>query len=185
MKIEKNPKNTRLHILQAADELILTEGVAHLTLEAVAKRAEVSKGGLLYHFATKEDLIKGLVQYLSDAFDAKVAWQLAQEEATAPGSWLRAYIKVSAEIDQGAVQYSSAILAALANNPQLLEPIRQCFSAYQHQAEQSGLDPALATIIRLAVDGLWLAEWFDLAPPTGALREQVVKKLIELSNEKE
>ena len=37
---------------------IKEEGVVKLTLEAVAQRAGVSKGGLLYHYPSKEALIK-------------------------------------------------------------------------------------------------------------------------------
>ena len=37
------------------------KGVAKLTLEAVAKEAGVSKGGLLYHFSNKEALIEGMI----------------------------------------------------------------------------------------------------------------------------
>ena len=40
---------------------MLAEGAAHLTLDAVAERAGVSKGGLLYNFHTKELLLQAMV----------------------------------------------------------------------------------------------------------------------------
>lgn len=43
-----NDKKKRL--LAAASEIVEEEGVVKLTLEAVAQRAGMSKGGLLYHF---------------------------------------------------------------------------------------------------------------------------------------
>ena len=39
----------------------LTSGAVHLTLDAVAERAGVSKGGLLYHFPSKESLLQAMV----------------------------------------------------------------------------------------------------------------------------
>ena len=44
------------------------------------------------------------------------------------------------------------------------------------------MDPALATVIRLALDGLWMADLFGLAPPQGALRERVFIALERMAN---
>ena len=46
-------------ILDAAEELICTRGIAGFTLDGVAQAAGVSKGGLLYHFRSKDSLISG------------------------------------------------------------------------------------------------------------------------------
>ena len=192
MKKETTQTNTRQLLLLAANQLVLAEGVTHLTLEAVAKKAGISKGGLLYHFPSKEALIKGLIEHLNAQFDGEVARQLDLETANQPeaaesrelGSWLRAYIRATFDANKLGDYWlgsSAAILTAISTNPQLLEPFRNSFAGYQQQAEQDGLDPALATIIRLAADGLWLAELFELAPPGGELREQVEHLLLELS----
>jgi AcrR family transcriptional regulator len=197
MKKEITSTNTRQLILLAANRLVLAKGVTHLTLEAVAKMAGVSKGGLLYHFPSKEDLIKNLIEYLNAQFDSEVDRQLALEsgnppEANAPdgeanrpaGSWLRAFVRATFganKLGNNWLGSSAAILTAISTNPQLLEPFRKSFAGYQQQAEQDGLDPVLASVIRLAADGLWLAELFELAPPRGELRDQVEQLLLELT----
>ncbi len=190
MKKDITQTNTRELLLLAANQLVLAEGVIHLTLEAVAKKAGVSKGGLLYHFPSKEALIKSLIEHLNAQFEGEVARHLETSnepqaaENRATGSWLRAYIRATFDASKLADNWlgsSAAILTAISTNPQLLEPFRNSFASYQQQAEQDGLDPALATIIRLAADGLWLAELFKLAPPGGVLREQVELLLLELS----
>ena len=43
----KLEKTTRDIVLDAADHIVATQGVARLTLEEVAREAGVSKGGLL------------------------------------------------------------------------------------------------------------------------------------------
>ncbi len=198
MKKNTLQTNTRHQILAAANQLVLAQGVAHLTLEAVAKKAGVSKGGLLYHFPNKEDLIKGLIEQLNGQFEGEVERHLTLERARQPvtsgrsetpqkqpaGSWLRAFVRATFagnKLENDWLGSSAAILAAIATNPQLLEPLRKSFALYQQQAEQDGLDPALATIIRLAADGLWLAELFELAPPGGDLREQVERRLLAMT----
>jgi AcrR family transcriptional regulator len=42
-------------------QVVQARGAGSLTLEAVADVAGVSKGGLLYHFPTKDALIDGMV----------------------------------------------------------------------------------------------------------------------------
>src|SRR5687767_14471935 len=44
----------RERILEAAERVVGDVGAARMTLEGVAQAAGVSKGGLLYHFPTKE-----------------------------------------------------------------------------------------------------------------------------------
>src|SRR5699024_7682391 len=58
----------KIELIEAASRVILKSGVHSLTLEAVAIEAEVSKGGLLYHYASKDDLIKAMNMYVIDQF---------------------------------------------------------------------------------------------------------------------
>ncbi|MEW1841765.1 helix-turn-helix domain-containing protein, partial [Nonomuraea angiospora] len=65
----------RDELLDAAEDLLCDQGSSALTLAAVADRAGVSKGGLLYHYGTKEALIKGMVERLIEDFDQLMATQ--------------------------------------------------------------------------------------------------------------
>src|SRR5579862_4407233 len=47
----------RDRVLDAAEAVILESGGQSFTLDAVAARAGISKGGLVYSFATKDDLV--------------------------------------------------------------------------------------------------------------------------------
>jgi AcrR family transcriptional regulator len=53
-------------LLTAYQELLRAEGQSATTLEAVAARAGVSKGGLLYHFRSKEALAEALIDRLDE-----------------------------------------------------------------------------------------------------------------------
>ena len=50
--------DTKTRILSAAEAIVLERGVPALTLDAVAESAGLSKGGLIYHFESKEALIR-------------------------------------------------------------------------------------------------------------------------------
>src|SRR3954447_22045743 len=56
------PARTRDRLLDAAATVVHRDGAQALTLDAVAKEAEVSKGGLLYHFKSKNDLVNAMVE---------------------------------------------------------------------------------------------------------------------------
>lgn len=171
---------TRQAILKAANRIVQRDGVARLTIEAVAREAGLSKGGVLYHFASKDTLIQGMVTFLLEQFEHDIANAQAKEPSDA-NQWLRAYVLATCYPEQPDNEAENSLIAAIANNPALLQPVRERYMHWQQRVEQSGLPPALATIIRLAADGLWLADMLALAPPTGELREAVVAELLKLA----
>ncbi|MGO2018027.1 MAG: TetR/AcrR family transcriptional regulator, partial [Brevibacterium aurantiacum] len=60
----RNPSDTKERLLDAFDILLDKQGISGATLDAVAAKAGVSKGGLLYHYGSKAELIKGSLERL-------------------------------------------------------------------------------------------------------------------------
>ncbi len=177
---------TRDRLLQATTHIIQTQGVERLTLDAVAKKAQVSKGGLLYHFASKEALVIGVIQYLMDDFDAAIAHELAQDSAPdSPGRWLRAYVKATFNYRNLPTTLISNLLSAVTLNPELLEPVQSRFDDWQQQLQATGLDPVRASLVRLAADGLGTSELFGMALPDESLRQPLLEMLLEMIQEAE
>jgi len=54
-------RDTRKRLLGAAAAVVRRDGAKALTLDAVAAQAGVSKGGLLYHFASKRELLDAML----------------------------------------------------------------------------------------------------------------------------
>ncbi|MGV2480849.1 UNVERIFIED_CONTAM: TetR/AcrR family transcriptional regulator, partial [Salmonella enterica subsp. enterica serovar Weltevreden] len=77
--MQKSSSNTRKQLLDAAETVVRRDGVSKLTLDAVAKEAGVSKGGILYHFSGKELLIQGMLERLSQSFETEMETLYAQE----------------------------------------------------------------------------------------------------------
>ncbi|MSQ44137.1 MAG: TetR/AcrR family transcriptional regulator [Chloroflexi bacterium] len=180
--------NARETLLAAAARLIAREGARRLTLDAVAAEARLSKGGLLYHFASKDDLIRGLVETLVAQFDAEVE---TNSVPGTPGAWTRAYLDATVKppvsrtdtqttgeaSGHGTALTSAGIAAAVANNPSLLEPVREAYRRWQRNLESDGIDPIDATIVRLACDGLWFSDLIGLDPLPEPLNHAVVTRL--------
>ncbi|MGH3146901.1 MAG: TetR/AcrR family transcriptional regulator [Rubrobacter sp.] len=174
---------TRRRLLGAAERLVAREGAHRLTLEAVAREADMSKGSLLYHFPTKDALVSGMIGDLIRAFEGSMDTRL-RGEGDEPGRWSRAYARGTFEEEQGRrdLEVGAGLLAAVANDPTLLEPLREGYERWQSRAVRDGIDPALATVVRLASDGLWVADLLGLAPPTGDLRRKVMETLLSMTD---
>jgi AcrR family transcriptional regulator len=177
-------------ILSAAERVVMRDGVTRLTIDAVAREAKLSKGGVLYHFGTKEALIQAMLERLIQYCEREI--KAHQQHDSEPGSWTRAYVRKTSEpmvAYPGEVDFprskevGAGLVAAATTNPQLLEPLRERFRAWQQAIERDSIDPARATVIRLAVDGLWLAELLGIWTLDGKLRQQVLNELIRLTRE--
>lgn len=68
MRIKNQADLTRKALQDSARGIVAEFGAIHCTLEAVALRADVSRGALLYHFPTKEGLVEAMVRDLVEPF---------------------------------------------------------------------------------------------------------------------
>ncbi len=169
-------------LLAAANQVVVKQGVDALTLDAVAMEAGVSKGGLLHHFPSKEALISGMVQQALDKFVETLHQELEKDPAPeTPGHWVRAYVRASALDDQENYELHFNLLAANFTNPDLLKPMRDFWQECHEKILASGLDPAVATVIRLAMDGLWLTHLHNFAPLEDSLRSQVIETALKMA----
>jgi AcrR family transcriptional regulator len=169
-------------LLAAANKVVVRQGVDALTLDAVAIEAGVSKGGLLHHFPNKEALIVGMVQQALDKFVEALNHELAKDPAPdTQGHWVRAYVRASALDDQENYELHFNLLAANFTKPELLKPMRDFWQECHTKIISSGLPPEVATVIRLAMDGLWLTHLHNFAPLQDPLRSQVIETVLKLA----
>lgn len=157
----RKAEETRTFILKSAALVIQRDGLNALTLEKVAQEASISKGGLLYHFKSKQALITALFSTMLDTFEWTIEQAWEQENQT-PGSWLRAYIKASIAIHQEEVSLHSAFIAALGNFPELLEILNEHSQRWWERACQDGIPIPQAKMVMMAADGFWLSQIFKL-----------------------
>lgn len=168
-------------LLAAALGLVAEHGYSVLTLDAVGKAAGVSKGGVLYHFPTKDALVVALIERLASGLAADQATGQG-EDASAPGAATRGYLDAVTRQAQGVEHAASvAMLAAVAHDPRLLAPLQEQYRAWMARLDADGLPEVDAHIVRLAADGLWAAELFDLAPPDPVLRNAILARLQRLT----
>src|SRR3954447_24115640 len=142
---------SRERILDAYADLLITEGERHATLEAVATRAGVSKGGLLYHFPSKDQLAAGLCDRLKE-LAAKDAHAMRTAEEGPARYYVRSSHYASTPLDRVLVAVSRLRQSGDARARATIEAASNDWLAILHDA-LGDLDVARA--VKLIGDGLY------------------------------
>ena len=161
-------------ILNAAALVVDRAGAAHLTIDAVAEQAELSKGGVLYHFPNKRAMLEGMLQHVLERTQERVAAHLP-EIADGEYATLRSLIIAAQEQDDQERSMSLAILAAAAEDPTLLEPAREVIADWFATVEREG---PLGVLLLLATEGLRFLDMLNLLPMRPAERTQLHASLL-------
>jgi AcrR family transcriptional regulator len=169
----------RDRVLDAYETLLIEKGSAAVTLDAVAAAAEVSKGGLLYHFASKDALAEGLLARLRDrsAADAD-AIRSASDGAVA------SYVRTSAP-GNASTGLARSYLATLrlADGSETGRSARATLAEVDAAGFDALLadvgDPVLALLAQLVGDGLYLRTLTGTPLPAGLDVEQLLERIQE------
>ena len=163
--------DARTRILDAAERIVQAKGVAGLTLEAAAREAGVSKGGLLYHFASKEALLVGLMERLAAFIRAEFEANCARQPE-GPGRVARAFLAWAfgegscSPGDDRHDRAAAVFLAAFHHDPALLDPMRAVYAGMKDELLADGIPHGKAMAVLTACDGLFMAHLFGLYRPT-------------------
>lgn len=175
----KEPEKVRAALIDAAAQLIAENGMARLTVDAVAKAAGVTKGGLFHHFSTKNELIQGvlnaMIAFAGEQLDAAMA-----EDPEPHGRFTRAYLNgVFKDKRLNGKTSSRTLCMAMLADPDL-QYSWSSWVAQQIARHAETDDNPRCALVRLAADGAWLNSLMQpgIPPP---LPVEVHRTLIELT----
>lgn len=174
----KDSSRTLSKLLAAAQTVVQRDGAHALTLDAVAKEAGLSKGGLLYHFPSKDALIQGLIAATLASFEERVAALMTADEEPI-GRWTRAYWR--ATLEDGQAEALASMFASAMLDPAQLPAMLAQHDAWQSRSAADGLDPAMAALVRLAADGYWFSQIHGIAPADGPTTAQLQALIMALT----
>ena len=157
--------NARERIIDAAIAVAQSESGGKISLDAVAESAGVSKGGLLYHFASKSALLQAMIARHMDTLEQAINAAYAQTSADGrPNALIRAYLMAfRAKLSNGK-NPAQGFLSAIVEEPALLDPVRAYRRRLIAEIESQSDDPGLAVIAFLAVDGILNLQLFATGP---------------------
>jgi AcrR family transcriptional regulator len=171
--------SSRERLLDAAADLITRHGVQDLTLDAVATAAGVTKGGLIYHFKTKDELLGALVERMIEQLDRRQRAKAARR-GTTKSALLLALVDETFDMPRSEKQLLTNLLAAGSAYPHLLGPVRKLFTQMYGELTESGAQAGPALVIAAALDGITLLELLDFHQFTKRQREAMRQALLEL-----
>jgi AcrR family transcriptional regulator len=157
----RDARRTRERILRAAAGAIRRAG-PNVSLDAIARTAEVSKGGLMHHFPTRERWMIALVESLYGDFEADVDAAVSKDD-TGLGRLARAYIRASFVGMESSDEAgdSHLLLAQLASSPAARRYLEELDTRWHAALVEDGLHPRMARLVIAAVEGADLGEERD------------------------
>ncbi len=149
----KQPAAVRAQVLAAAKQVLVEEGAGALTFDSVLARTDLSKGGIQYHFRTKQALLDGLFNHLMQEFFASLHEALAAEPS-GPDQRIRVYISVVSRAAESAVDAREAMVLLMID-PKYQTTHTELLDDFCRPDE---VPADLSLTCRFAVEGLWQAQ---------------------------
>lgn len=155
--------SSRERILDSFETALIRDGERAATMEAVAAAADVSKGGLLYHFPSKEALVEGLAVRL----DALAEKDRAGMTAAADGA-ARYYVRTSV-FEDSPLDRALVSMARLAQqgHPIAKASLSDIQERWLDALEQQLGDRTTARAVKLLGDGLYYDAAFFASAGSG------------------
>ena len=174
--------NSRNLILDAAEQIVSERGAYALKIDALASMTGIGKGGVLYHFNFKVDIIKAMLERHCERWEN----QLREDTSRRGGgvqAWMESFLEFGLH-NQGVLERCGcSVIAAAAQKPALLEPLRTMYLRRLKTVTSRSSDPYLAAIIMLAVDGLTFFSSISAQQIDETMREGIYLRLLELLDE--
>lgn len=169
-KTNRMGEQTIEKIVSAARETLVADGLGKFSIDRVARKAEVTKGTLLYHFSTKEALLKqladGYVAHLERHLQRGI--QNAKEspayrkdvDVVAAGfiEWFREFRLTSPDY----TTFGLSMLAVAAEQPAIRASIQGWYESVFERMKANATAASLPVV--LAMEGLFFLGHFHLRP---------------------
>lgn len=171
------PPRARESVLDAFERLLVDEGERAATMDATARAAGVSKGGLLYHFASKDALEHALIERLGALVDDDLA-QMASAPEGQVAFFLRTSVMDDDPLDRALIATSRLAQGGHAGAAEALrrERTRWADALRPHVRSEAALD-----LVLLLSDGLYYNNALSGTAAAGPVpRDAALESLIAL-----
>lgn len=174
--------SSRDRILDAVAALVAEHGVPHLTIEAAAAAAAVTKAGLIYHFKTRDDLLTALVERMVAELDVHSRPPAGSQGALSQQAHLVELVKFTFGMSAEQKRLLSNLLVAASSHPHLLPPAQDLFER-GYDSLAGGPKAGLALLLAVALDGILLLELLQLHQFKPGQLAAMRRALLELTRE--
>lgn len=161
-------------ILDAAEIVLLRDGIRHFTLDSVAGQAKVSKGGLTYSFPSKEALIEALLtremtRFIGQIEAQSLAWR------PDPQAKLLGYIDATRDEAQSISARAISLLTTLSQAPELMVSVSETYRGALDGIGHITPDERRARLAFFATEGVFLLQGMGILQLTEAERRAILE----------
>jgi len=175
------PPASKEKVLQAAERIVQRQGAGSLTYDQLVKESGVTRGGITYHFPTKDLLLRALMERDMaqwDAMEKSLRPRLDNADAADLIGSLRAMTRTSDEQKR----FVAGMLSAVTHDQELLEPIREMNR--QRYCNQKGTPKEInIMLLELASAGLFWQDITRCHVMPDAMRKKVIARIEALAKE--
>ncbi|WP_136043755.1 MULTISPECIES: TetR/AcrR family transcriptional regulator [unclassified Microbacterium] len=166
------PPLAREKVLDAFEAILIEDGERAATLDATAKAAGVSKGGLLYHFGSKDELEAGLMERLDRLTTLDLERMSAAEEGPV-AYYVRTSVMEDDALDRALI---AATRLAQGGSVPAADMLRDTRRRWAETIRPHVRDTASLDLVMLVSDGLYFNNSLDVHGP-----DRLVPRSDELS----
>jgi AcrR family transcriptional regulator len=152
------PPRSRQKVLDAAERIVKSRGAAALTFDEICVESGVTRGGITYHFKTKDLLLKALVERDLAQWRQREC-SLKPEGGCNESAELIGYIRSSTDKSEDERRYIAGMVSAALLEPDLMKPVRDFHAERFDRVTWTDAD-LRRMVLRLAADGLFWLELF-------------------------
>ncbi|WP_457268497.1 TetR/AcrR family transcriptional regulator [Pedobacter sp. UYEF25] len=172
---KKEPELARQAILNAAVEIGATDW-HKVTFQSIAEKTGLSKGGIIHHFSSKEELLDCIV---TQSLEALTHWIFQEKRSTGNGSMAYLQVILKRNGDKNYKCTMRVIMQAILVNEKYVLMWERWFA--EHVVDASKNEQSVnSLIINLVTDGLWYADNLGRNQISTIKRQQIFEKLNHL-----
>jgi AcrR family transcriptional regulator len=173
-------KRARDAVIHASLDIVAREGPSRLTLDTIALEAGMSKGAVTHHFPTKEAVLKAVIDYFLEDFNARASeYEAKSSDAHTRHRHLKIQVATWREVITERRSVAYAVLAAVALDSTLLDATQVSAAGKLKRLREEADDPDLATLRWAAARGLALTSLIGICPLSAKDRDRLYTRLLD------
>lgn len=179
--IMTRPPVSKEKVLQAAERIVQRRGAGNLTYDQLVKESGVTRGGITYHFPTKDLLLRALMErdmQQWEVMEKSLRPNLANEAAADLIGTLRAVTRTSDEQRR----FVAGMLSAVTHDQELLEPVRE-MNRLRYGGQKGTPKEVNIMILELAATGLFWQDITRCHEVPEAMRKKIIARIEALAKE--
>lgn len=150
----------RDHLLDLAEGIVRDQGAAALTIDALAKAAGITKGGVQYTFASKAALIDAICDRWIASYDALFAGLVVPDPT--PVDVIRAHVGATFLDKEPAQAKAATLMTSMLQSPEFMASTRAWYDERMKDLDLTTTEGRRARLAFLATEGAFTLRYLGL-----------------------